>query len=114
LESVTGGERVGRYSFIGIDPYMVMIHRGEKATLRKMDHGRHTLEEIPCHDPLAFIEAELSQYHLVSLPGTSQDELPKFHGGAVGYLSYETVARFERLPVPAKNPLDLPLAVFSF
>src|SRR5436305_10653700 len=56
LESVTGGERVGRYSFIGIDPYLVMIHRGEKATLRKMDRGRSTSEEIPCHDPLAFIE----------------------------------------------------------
>ncbi len=114
LESVTGGERVGRYSFIGIDPYLVMIHQGEKATLYKMERGRSTAEEISCHDPLAFIEAELGQYHLVSLPGTSQDELPAFHGGAVGYLSYETTARFERLPVPAKNSLDLPLAVFSF
>ena len=113
LESVTGGERVGRYSFIGIDPYLVMLHRGEKATLYKMERGRSTAEEIACHDPLAFIEAELGQYHLVSLPGT-QDELPTFHGGAVGYLSYETTARFERLPVPAKNSLDLPLAVFSF
>ncbi len=114
LESVTGGERVGRYSFIGIDPYLVMIHQGEKATLHKMDRGHNTVEEIACHDPLAFIEAELGQYHLVSLPGTSRDELPTFHGGAVGYLSYETTACFERLPVPAKNSLDLPLAVFSF
>src|SRR5437016_13636512 len=72
LESVTGGERVGRYSFIGIDPYLVMIQRGEKATLHKMDRGHNTVEEIACHDPLAFIEAELGQYHLVSLPGTSR------------------------------------------
>src|SRR5512135_2461515 len=78
LESVTGGERVGRYSFIGLDPYMVMTHRGEKATLHKMDRGRATVEEIPCHHPLEFIETELGQYRLVSLPGTSQDELPKF------------------------------------
>src|SRR6266571_7172742 len=65
LESVAGGERIARYSFIGIDPYMVMTHRGETATLRRMrnmhkslntsstgsleDH--HSLEEIPCHDP---------------------------------------------------------------
>src|SRR5438132_11993172 len=49
LESVTGGERVGRYSFIGIDPYLVMIPRGEKATLHKMERGRSTAEEIPCH-----------------------------------------------------------------
>src|SRR5205807_9722526 len=67
LESVTGGERVGRYSFIGIDPYLVMIQRGEKATLHKMDRGHNTVEEIACHDPLAFIEAELGQYYLVSL-----------------------------------------------
>ncbi len=114
LESVTGGERVGRYSFIGIDPYMVMIHRGEKATLHRRASGHETAEEIPCYDPLEFIEAELGQYHLVSPSDRAQDELPKFHGGAVGYLAYEAAARFERLPVPARDTLDLPLAVFSF
>lgn len=121
LESVSGGERIARYSFIGIDPYMVMIHRGETATLKKMYNGRNgatpytaRAEEVPCHDPLAFIEAELSQYRLVTPPHMSQDELPKFHGGAVGYLAYESVARFERVPVPEQNTLDLPLAVFCF
>ncbi|HEV2660466.1 MAG TPA: chorismate-binding protein, partial [Ktedonobacteraceae bacterium] len=43
-----------------------------------------------------------------------QDELPEFYGGAVGYLSYDSVARFERLPVPPQNKLDVPLAVFCF
>ncbi len=116
LESVSGGERVARYSFIGIDPYMVMTHRGETATLRRArsESNSFTTEEVSCHDPLAFIEAELGQYRLVEHRGKSQDELPKFHGGAVGYLSYDSVARFERLPVLEKSELGLPLAVFCF
>jgi anthranilate synthase component I len=175
LESVTGGERIGRYSFIGIDPYMVITHQGETATIYSIKDtlwsdsaGHHTSrpneenrlapkgKEIPCHDPLRLIEAELGQYRLVSPVGVSQiagdaihrvptnddvldksgrdisgpynidhflanvsrgeqsDELPRFHGGAVGYLSYETASRFEHLPVPANNELGLPLAVFCF
>lgn len=124
LESVTGGERVGRYSFIGIDPYMVIIHQGEKATIFRTETLWRDIagapaattssrgEDIPCHDPLSFIEAELGQYHLVTPDGGLQDDLPHFHGGAVGYLSYEAAARFERLPVPEKDELELPLAVF--
>src|SRR6266571_4884502 len=112
LESVVGGERIARYSFLGIDPYLVMTHRGETATLRRIrnmhkslntsstgsleDH--HSLEEIPCHDPLNFIQAELSQYRLLAPIG----------------IAHEVVARFERLPVPQKDELGLPLAVFCF
>jgi anthranilate synthase component 1 len=139
LESVTGGERVGRYSFIGIDPYMVSIHRGETATLYRMQNvkaqfiapdcdpliegrnsnGRnklrpYTTEVIPCHDPLKLVESELGQYRLIPPPGTSQDELPHFHGGAVGYLAYEAASRFEHLPVPEQDALGLPLAIFCF
>ncbi len=132
LESVTGGERVGRYSFIGLDPYMIIMHDGEMAMryflqglngYRQGTGGRNELvgpacgphgENIPCYDPLQLIEDELDQYHLIIPPHLSQDELPRFHGGAVGYLSYETASRFERLPVPAKNALGLPLAIFCF
>ncbi len=117
LESVAGGERIARYSFIGIDPYMVMTHRGETATLRSMPTAQGesmSVEEIACHDPLEFIQAELGQYRLVTPVGMTHDELPRFHGGAVGYLSYEAVARFEQLPVPVKDALGLPLAVFCF
>lgn len=114
LESVSGGERVARYSFIGIDPYMVMTHRGETATLRRMHSNTPSSEDIPCHDPLAFIETELEQFQLVDYKGAARDELPTFHGGAVGYLSYDSVARFERLPMPEKSELGLPLAVFCF
>lgn len=121
LESVSGGEHVKRYSFIGIDPYMVMIQRGDVAKIVHMDRECHeatgqitSIEEVPCHDPLKLIEAELSQYRLVKPDHSSQDQLPTFHGGAVGYLAYDTVTRFERLPLPQQNELDLPLAVFSF
>jgi anthranilate synthase component 1 len=114
LESVTGGEHVARFSFIGIDPYMVMIQRGEKALLKHMTNGNARDEEVPCHDPLTLIEAELGQYYLVDPPNTTQSEMPKFFGGGVGYLSYESVARFERVPVPERNVLNLPLAVISF
>lgn len=115
LESVSGGEQVARYSFIGIDPYMVMVLRDEIATLHRMHaNAPMTSEELPCRDPLAFIEAELGQYQLVSPDDNNQDGLPVFHGGAVGYLSYDAVTRFERLPMPQQNTLDLPLAVFCF
>ncbi len=114
LESVAGGEHIARYSFIGLDPYLVLTHRGETATLRHLDFGGQTrIEEIPCRDPLDIIQAELGQYYLVPME-RQRDELPRFHGGAVGYLAYESVARFERLPVPEKDTLGLPLAIFCF
>jgi anthranilate synthase component 1 len=119
LESVSGGEHVKRYSFIGINPYMVIIQRGDTASILHMNRQHNKandphVEEVTCYDPLELIEAELSQYRLVRPDRTSQDQLPTFHGGAVGYLAYDAVTRFERLPIPKQNELDLPLAVFSF
>src|SRR5437588_5351482 len=81
LESVEGGEHIARYSFIGIDPYLVVTHRGEKATLRWMQGGHYksangrdacNMEEISCHDPLTFIATELGQYRLVSPIGIAR------------------------------------------
>src|SRR5579884_4139214 len=79
LESVAGGERIARYSFIGLDPYLVLTQRGETATLRHLDHeGVARVEEIPCRDPLDIIQAELGQYYLVPT-ARQHDELPRFH-----------------------------------
>jgi len=115
LESVVGGEHIARYSFIGIDPYLVMKHDGNTATLHRPTSNKDTcIEEIPCYDPLVLIQAELEQYYLVDPLGIEHDTLPSFHGGAVGYLAYETAARFEHLPVPEKEALGLPLAIFCF
>ncbi|GIW08469.1 MAG: anthranilate synthase component I [Dehalococcoidia bacterium] len=90
LESVEGGERLARYSFIGAEPYLVTRADGRT-------------------DPLLAVEEELARVRLVPVPG-----LPRFHGGAVGYLSYDAVRHFERLPTPAEDPLGVPEAVFMF
>lgn len=92
LESVEGGERLARYSFIGTEPYRVLTTRGEDKT-----------------DPLPLIAEELNKYKIVPVSG-----LPKFCGGAVGYLAYETVTRFEDLPSPVSDPLGLPESLFMF
>ena len=114
LESVIGGEHIARYSFIGIDPYLVMKHNGNTVTLYRPADREGGSEKIQCSDPLTFIQAELEQYYLVKPFGIEQDSLPSFHGGAVGYLAYETAARFEHLPVPEKDVLELPLSIFCF
>jgi anthranilate synthase component 1 len=121
LESVEGGERMARYSFIGIDPYLVMIQGEQEATLRYLrptpaarEPGRPTVIQVSSYDPLQLIQAELERYRLLPPPRQTAEALPRFYGGAVGYLAYEVAARFERLPVPDVDELGLPLAVFSF
>jgi len=90
LESVEGGKQAARYSFIGTEPYRVLSTReGDKT------------------DPLDLIAEELAKYKPVPVSG-----LPDFCGGAVGYLSYETVRRLEELPSPSSDPLSLPESVF--
>ncbi len=96
LESVSGGERIGRYSFIGTDPYRVI----------KTGLGQPGGQV----DPLTLVQAEMDQYELIPVPG-----LPRFHGGAVGYLAYDTVSYFEpRVPVMPADPQGLPESVFTF
>jgi anthranilate synthase component 1 len=96
LESVAGGERLGRYSFIGTEPYRVI----------KTGRGQ-TGGEV---DPLALVQAEMEQHRLVPVPG-----LPRFHGGGVGYLAYDAIRYFEpRVPVMPADPQGLPESVFMF
>ena len=93
LESVEGGESVARYSFIGTEPYDV-IRTGPG-------------EELGATDPLVHIERELAGRVAVGLP-----EDQRFNGGAVGYMSYEAVRYFERLPSPDADPLGVPESIF--
>ena len=95
LESVEGGERMARYSFIGTEPYRVL----------RTGLG----EEAGAVDPLVLIQQELEKYRLIPLA-----ELPRFHGGAVGYLAYEAVRYFEELPSPEADTLHLPEAILLF
>ncbi|CAA9555641.1 MAG: Anthranilate synthase, aminase component [uncultured Thermomicrobiales bacterium] len=104
LESVEGGERVARYSFIGADPLCTLrLHDG---TLRRTE-ADGAIVERPFADPLAALDEELARYRTVAAPG-----LPRFSGGAVGYLGYEAIRYFERLAVPERDALGLPDGVF--
>ena len=89
LESVVGGERVARYSFVGRDPVSTVEARGGSADL------------------LATLRARLGP-GAVEVPG-----LPRFTGGAVGYLAYDAVRLFERVP-QRHVPSEAPVASFSF
>jgi len=92
LESVEGGERMARYSFIGSEPYLVLKASADEK-----------------QDPLLPVEKELGKYQLVPVPG-----LPRFHGGAVGFMGYEVVGHFEELPSPDRDPLALPQSILMF
>jgi anthranilate synthase component 1 len=99
LESVTGGENVSRYSYIGIRPKAVI--RAKNRTITKLQSG--TLEERSLEagkDPLHSLEAELFTEPPLVSPG-----LPDFTGGAVGMLAYDIVRHFERLPDSCEDPL---------
>jgi anthranilate synthase component 1 len=111
LESVEGGERLARYSFVGTEPYLVLMVRGTTAELRwRAGRRAGTVERVACDDPLALVERELLRRTCASAP-----ELAGFHGGAVGYLGYEAAARYEpTVPALDADSLDLPLAVFLF
>ena len=95
LESVEGGERLARYSFIGTEPFQVV----------KTGPGQEQGEV----DPLNIIKATLDQYKPVGVQG-----LPRFQGGAVGYLAYATVKYFEKVPIPVNDPFELPESQFMF
>ena len=96
LESVEGGERMARYSFIGTEPYKIV------KTGVNQPNG--------AVDPLSSIQAEVDKYELINIPS-----LPRFHGGAVGYMAYDTVSYFEpTIKPPSLDPLALPESVFMF
>lgn len=106
LESVAGGEQVGRYSFIGVRPRGVMTTFGNEVYIASEGHGRAVALENGV-DPLHVLKAEMSKYKPVRLA-----DLPRFIGGAVGFLSYDAVRRFERLPAENPDELHLPEAAF--
>ncbi len=95
LESVEGGERLARYSFIGAQPYRVL----------KTGPGQEFEG-----DPLLPLEAEMDRFKVAPLAG-----LPAFTGGAIGYVAYDAVRHFEpRVERPLKDSLGIPEAIFLF
>ncbi len=105
LESVEGGTTLARYSFLGSDPYLVV--RLEDG-IANVNQGGYK-QSVPYEDPLVALQQFLAPYRAVHVEG-----LPRFLGGAVGYLSYEAVRYFEELPVAPENPNAFPDGVFIF
>ncbi len=104
LESVEGGERLGRYTFIGIQPYRKVVARGRTLTITE-GRRQHTEEG----DVFAYLKEALSGHVLPTLP-----ELPPFTSGAVGFFAYDVVRQIERLPSLAEDDLQLPDACLAF
>jgi anthranilate synthase component I len=102
LESVEGGEKWGRYSFLGISARADVRVFGDRVTIAengcKEDHPHGG-------DPLATLRGFMNRFQPAEMP-----ELPRFWGGLVGYLTYEMVSFFER--IPNRLPEDAPLAHF--
>jgi anthranilate synthase component 1 len=99
LESVVGGERFGRYSFIGLSAGTRIEVRGHSCT--EIREGRETLNE-KADDPLAFVEKYLQRFRVATDP-----RLPRFCGGLVGYFGYDTVRYVEKRLADAQKRDEL-------
>jgi anthranilate synthase component 1 len=108
LESVEGGERLGRYSFIGTEPFLVFKSKGRDVYIvERWRADKIRLKDR--QDPLHILEELLGRYTWVDDP-----ELPRFCGGAVGYIGYDTVRFFEKLPDQTEDDLNVPDCFFIF
>jgi anthranilate synthase component 1 len=105
LESVEGGERVGRYTFIGIEPYKKMVSRGRSIVIEEGKKKRRGFEG----DIFEELKSALGGHKPARLPG-----LPPFTAGAVGFFAYDVVRQIERLPSLAKDELGVPDACLMF
>lgn len=107
LESVEGGERMARYSFLGSDPFLVIRTRGRNVTVRE-DGQERTFQLDENWDPLDLLKSMLSRYTWVG-----GEDLPRFCGGAVGYIGYDTVRFFEDIPESVTDDQGFDDCVFA-
>ncbi len=103
LESVEGGENIARYSMLGGMPRGILKAKGRRAEYREGDDIR-VFDDV---DPLAVLQELMSVYKPVP-----DDSLPRFTGGAVGFLGYDSVAQFDKVPLSDTPGLDFPDMVF--
>src|SRR4051812_48159693 len=111
FESVVGGERLGRYSFVGSGPFLRFLAYGNRVQVQTPRPGAPGVwdTQVSEHaDPLALLEERLAGYRSPHIPG-----LPRFCGGAVGYAGYDTVRYAERLPNPPPDDRGLPDLCFA-
>src|SRR5436190_5927864 len=114
LESVEGGERVGRYSFLGVGPRRLLEVRGDQVSIqaRPVELDRYDPElpisTAPGADPLEALRAFVGRRRVAP-----RDGMPRFTGGAVGALAYEAASIFEpKVPLPGRDPIGVPTAAF--
>ncbi len=99
LESVIGGEKIARYSFLAADPLVVVEAKGRRTTITGPD-GERVFENS---DPLVLLESTLKNYRTVGPPS-----MPRFLGGAVGYAGYDIARHYEKLGRPPTDDRALP------
>jgi anthranilate synthase component 1 len=105
FESVIGGEKVGRYSFLATDPFLRIEARGLEVTV----YQNGTSETFTSDDPIDELERRIAEWPAVDLP-----ELPPFVGGAIGYAAYDSVRYVEHLPNTPEDDRGLPDLAFAF
>ena len=115
FESVVGGEKVGRYSFLAADPFFEIEAYGHRVTTNA--YSRRFGLRRPAGDALVRVRpirmAELRR-HVEALRAVHLPELPPFCSGAVGYAGYDTVRYFERLPKAPPDDRQVPDLAFAF
>jgi anthranilate synthase component I len=107
FESVIGGEKVGRYSFLGCDPFLRFEARGRDVAIFPT-HQQETARRFQSDDPFRDLQSLLEQYRAVHLPA-----LPRFVGGAVGFAAYDSVRYTEHLPNAPEDDRGLPDLAFN-
>ena len=106
LESVEGGENLYRYSFIGCLPRLIYACGPETTEIRRPGKPAERVPTPP--DPLTLIQREIAGFRPVKLPG-----MPRFTGGAVGFIGYEYITRIEpKVPAAASDELNIPVIYF--
>src|SRR4249920_2826901 len=106
FESVVGGERLGRYSFLGAGPFLRFQAWDRRVLIE--DTATGGTQSVTHADPLRLLEEWLAKYRAPHLAG-----LPRFCGGAVGYAGYDTVRYVERLEKPPLDDRGLPDLSFA-
>jgi len=104
LESVEGGEKWARYSFLGSNPYLVFESKGERVTITSYNKSRSFKTGT---DPVEILRDIMGGFKAVKVSG-----LPRFFGGAVGFLGYDSVRFFEEIPDRTEDELGLPDSCF--
>lgn len=106
FESIVGGERISRFSFLGSNPRKVFRIFEKETTIQHKDGPNETVPTPP--DPLKLIESEMANYQPVEIP-----DMPPFSGGAVGFVGHEFIHSIEpSVPKPSENPLKVPVLYY--